>query len=181
MNEFKGASVPPPLPKQPPPIPNAGRSTPPPLPRRLSGSSFDEVLGAGKEFARALGAAGQELFKTVQSSVGPKLKEEVCEGKTGVFMNGRELGFWELLRMRSYVTLPRGRYWRDAQGNFGAEGGPVLGNLPALEAQARRVAMYAFAASAVAGMAANNAAPQRNGVPGGVLSTMDKCGCVVIG
>jgi hypothetical protein len=142
---------------------------------------LDEVLQAGKRLTASLGSAGQELFKTVQSSLPPNLKAQVCDGKTGVFMNGRELGFWEAIRMRSYVSLPPGRYWRDAQGNFGVEGGPALGNLPALEAQARRLAMYAFAASAVAGMAANNATPQRNGIPGGILSTMDKCGCVVIG
>ena len=57
---------------------------------------------------------------------------------TGVFMNGREVhpvdvaGFQELVG----AVLP-GRWWVDASGNYGLEGGPPVGNLVAM-AQARR-------------------------------------------
>jgi len=57
---------------------------------------------------------------------------------TGVFMNGREVhpidvaGFQELVG----AVLP-GRWWVDASGNYGLEGGPPMGNLVSM-AQARR-------------------------------------------
>lgn len=59
---------------------------------------------------------------------------------TGVFVNGRELhpvdvrGLQELLG----AVYP-GRWWVDAQGNYGLEGGPPAGNLLAI-ARARRQA-----------------------------------------
>src|SRR5436189_6336008 len=100
-------TVPPPLPQMPPPIPQRPPPIPPPLPGNQAGGTFDETVAVGRKLAGALGAAGQNLFKEIRSTV----KEQICDGKTGVFMNGRELGFWELTRMRSYVALQRGRYW----------------------------------------------------------------------
>jgi hypothetical protein len=57
---------------------------------------------------------------------------------TGVFMNGREVHPVDVAGFQSLVgaVLP-GRWWVDAQGNYGLEGGPPMGNLVAM-AQARR-------------------------------------------
>jgi TolB-like protein len=59
---------------------------------------------------------------------------------TGVFINGRELHPVDVLGLREIigVVLP-GRWWVDARGNYGLEGGPALGNL-VLIAQQRRAA-----------------------------------------
>ncbi len=59
---------------------------------------------------------------------------------TGVFINGRGLHPVDVLGLREIVgaVLP-GRWWVDAQGNYGLEGGPPLGNLM-LIAQQRRAA-----------------------------------------
>jgi hypothetical protein len=59
---------------------------------------------------------------------------------TGVFINGRELHPLDVEGLRELVgaVLP-GRWWVDAQGNYGAEGGPPAGNLVA-SARSRRAA-----------------------------------------
>jgi hypothetical protein len=57
---------------------------------------------------------------------------------TGVFVNGRELHPVDVAGLQEILgTVTPGRWWVDAAGNYGAEGGPALGNLVAL-AQARR-------------------------------------------
>jgi hypothetical protein len=57
---------------------------------------------------------------------------------TGVFINGRELHPLDVAGLQQLVgAVWPGRWWVDAQGNYGLEGGPPLGNLVAL-AQARR-------------------------------------------
>jgi hypothetical protein len=61
-------------------------------------------------------------------TVGGPLQCDASRGNTGVFINGRELHTLDVMVMwRLGVVLP-GRYWADAQGNFGLEGGPTLGN-----------------------------------------------------
>lgn len=57
---------------------------------------------------------------------------------TGIFVNGRELhpGDVDAL-MAIYGEAWPGRWWVDGQGNFGAEGGPAIGNLRQAAAQAR--------------------------------------------
>jgi hypothetical protein len=49
---------------------------------------------------------------------------------TGVFVNGRELHPVDVMGLRQLLgqVLP-GRWWVDAQGNYGLVGGPALGNL----------------------------------------------------
>jgi hypothetical protein len=59
--------------------------------------------------------------------------------RTRTYVNGRELaqseGLWlAQVLMQAGVPLWAGRYWFDAQGNFGAEGGPPLVNVPQLVA-----------------------------------------------
>jgi hypothetical protein len=58
---------------------------------------------------------------------------------TGVFINGRELHPYDVQVLQSLIgTVYRGRWVVDAQGNFGLEGGPLLGNLYALARQAQQ-------------------------------------------
>ena len=57
---------------------------------------------------------------------------------TAVFVNGRELHPMDVMMMQQLVgQVWPGRWWVDAQGNFGLEGGPPVGNLVVL-AQSRR-------------------------------------------
>jgi hypothetical protein len=50
-------------------------------------------------------------------------------GKTGIFVNGRELTSWESIRLRWATAVHSGRYWVDPNGNFGPEGGLAMGNI----------------------------------------------------
>ena len=52
---------------------------------------------------------------------------------TGVFVNGRELHPIDVMGLQQIIgqVLP-GRWWVDAQGNFGVQGGPPVGNLMVL-------------------------------------------------
>src|SRR5215468_7279393 len=62
--------------------------------------------------------------------LGGALPANASGGGTGVFVNGRELHPIDLQRLQALVgPVPRGRYWVDAQGNAGPEGGPAIVNL----------------------------------------------------
>jgi hypothetical protein len=67
--------------------------------------------------------------------LGGPLRADASSGNTGVFVNGRELHLQDVAALMQIMPVYRGRWWVDAQGNFGAEGGPVLGNLRALAQQ----------------------------------------------
>ncbi len=59
---------------------------------------------------------------------------------TGVFINGRELHPIDVAGLRELLgTVLPGRWWVNAQGYYGQEGGPPVGNLVAI-ARARRAA-----------------------------------------
>jgi hypothetical protein len=70
--------------------------------------------------------------------LGGPLPADASGGGTGVFVNGRELHPIDVavLRQITPVVLP-GRYWLDASGTGGLEGGPAYFNLYAMAAQAR--------------------------------------------
>lgn len=70
--------------------------------------------------------------------LGGPLQEEASDGNTQVFVNGRRLPVFELWMLQQLVgpVLP-GRYWLDARGNAGFEGGPPLVNLAAAQRRAR--------------------------------------------
>jgi len=93
--------------------------------------------------------------------LGGALKASASNGHTGVFINGRELHILDVRALQQITVVMPGRYWCDARGNLGFEGGPALINL------------YALAA----------AAQQRGGGVRreGILSTYDKTGAVVLG
>ncbi len=69
--------------------------------------------------------------------VGGPLRADASNGNTGVFINSRELAVQDALALQQWIGTPviPGRYWVDAQGYFGYEGGPVAGNLILLAQQ----------------------------------------------
>ena len=93
---------------------------------------YDRFSGAwGMEGGPTAGwiPAGLEL--------GGALRADASSGNTGVFINGRELHLMDVAGLMQITQVYRGRWWVDAQGNFGAEGGPALGNLRILAQQRR--------------------------------------------
>jgi hypothetical protein len=85
---------------------------------------YDPISGAwGAQGGPTLGFihAGLEL--------GGPLPADASNGETGVFVNGRELHWYDLAGLQQLGPIWPGRYWIDALGNFGIEGGARLGNL----------------------------------------------------
>jgi len=69
--------------------------------------------------------------------IGGMLKADASRGRSGVFINGRQLTYVEAYYLKRLVRyLPRGYYWLDSQGNAGRVGGPALVNLRRLVARA---------------------------------------------
>lgn len=93
---------------------------------------YDKVSGLwGYEGGPTLGQVMPGL------DVGGRLRSNASGGGTGVFLNGREIHRLEyvyLYRLFGYV-IP-GRYWLNAQGVGGPEGGPPMFNLVAAARQA---------------------------------------------
>lgn len=75
---------------------------------------------------------------------------------TGVFVNGRELHALDVLALRQLGPVYAGRFWIDAQGYYGFEGGPPVGNFRAALQQ-----------------------PQQGGRRESVLSSWDRTGVAV--
>lgn len=92
--------------------------------------------------------------------LGGPLRADASNGNTGVFFNGRQLHQVDVARLSLLGPVYQGRYWMDAMGNIGFEGGPALLNLWA-------------AIQALGG----GGGGQREGI----LSTYDKTGAAVIG
>jgi hypothetical protein len=71
-------------------------------------------------------------------ALGGSLRPDASAGNTGVFLNGRELPQYDLIRLTQLVgfVMP-GRYFLDANGNAGYEGGPPLVNLVAASRQSQ--------------------------------------------
>lgn len=88
-------------------------------------------------------------------NIGGPMPAHASGGQTGVFINGRELHARDVQVLRTVTTavLP-GRWWMDELGNIGYEGGPLIGNIWAMAGNGSR----------------------RDGVPGGILSQVDKTG-----
>lgn len=65
--------------------------------------------------------------------VGGALRVDASRGTTAVFINGRQLPVQDVLALQALLgAVYPGRYWVDAQGNAGLEGGPPLINLVAV-------------------------------------------------
>jgi hypothetical protein len=69
--------------------------------------------------------------------LGPRMPANCSTGGTGVFVNGRELHPLDVQALAQIVPVLPGRYWVDAQGFGGYEGGPAFFNLVALARQAQ--------------------------------------------
>lgn len=62
-------------------------------------------------------------------NLGGSLQPEASNGITRVFVNGRELHSIDVAKLRQMMIVLPGRYWVDARGNGGYEGGPAIFNL----------------------------------------------------
>jgi hypothetical protein len=62
--------------------------------------------------------------------LGGHLKADASNGKTGIWVNGRQLHYQEVRALRMmFATVYPGRYWLTENGTWGRENGPALGNL----------------------------------------------------
>src|SRR6185436_15666628 len=85
---------------------------------------YDRVSGAwGLEGGPCAG------FVLPGQTIGGELRADASGGNTGVFINGRELHRLDVMALQQFTPVRQGRFWVDAQGNFGYEGGPYAGNL----------------------------------------------------
>lgn len=62
-------------------------------------------------------------------NLGGPLRADASKGRTGVFVNGRELHKLDVQALQRITPVYRGRFWVDAQGNGGYEGGEAFFNL----------------------------------------------------
>jgi len=86
---------------------------------------YDKVSGAwGMEGGQTLG------FTLPGLDLGGPLRADASNGNTRVFINGRELHYFDVLALQQLVgQVYPGRYWLDAHGYCGLEGSPALCNL----------------------------------------------------
>ena len=96
---------------------------------------YDPACGAwGIEGGPALG------LTVAGANFGAPLRPDASGGGngmvTGVFFNGRELHPYDVAALSQLGPVYPGRYWIDAYGNAGFEGGPALVNLWQLARQA---------------------------------------------
>jgi hypothetical protein len=87
------------------------------------------------DFSGAWGAEGGPIVGQLLPGLklGGPLKANASRGNTGVFINGRELTMAEVLGLQQAcrTAVQRGRYWVNAAGIGGYEGGPAVFNLAA--------------------------------------------------
>lgn len=85
-------------------------------------------------FSGAWGVQGGPVTGFIQSGLklGGPLRADASNGNTGVFINGRHLHMMDVVGLQQITPVYPGRYWVDAMGNFGIEGGPMFGNLWAI-------------------------------------------------
>jgi len=156
---------------------------------RITGSEFSDGAYWYDQASGAWGSEGKGPAGKIEAGMklGGALREDASAGTTGIFINGRQLGLWELVRLRMVWDFPAARYQMDVEGNFGTEDGPVIGNLRKMAIKKAAVVGALVLAQAVVGNAAAHGANNNSGgrpgkgIPGGILSTYDKCGCVVVG
>lgn len=87
---------------------------------------YDGLCGAW-----GLEGQGTSGFMPAGLRLGGSLQPHASGGDTNVFINGRELPQTDLAALQQLGPVPQGRYWLDATGNWGYEGGPVQGNIVA--------------------------------------------------
>jgi hypothetical protein len=74
--------------------------------------------------------------------LGGPLKADASKGNTGVFINGRQLPVVEVTYLQQLGTVYKGRYWMNAQGVGGIEGGPAIFDLGAAARQRSAGGLY---------------------------------------
>ena len=86
---------------------------------------YDAMCGAwGLQGGPCLGL-GQAGLK-----LGGALRADASNGNMPVFVNGRQLHYYDVLGLQLiFGTVWPGRFWVDALGNYGYEGGLKMGNL----------------------------------------------------
>lgn len=92
---------------------------------------YDRVSGAA-------GPAGGPTLAFIMPGLdlGGPMAPDASAGSTGVFINGRELPPYDLIALTRLVGFVQpGRYFLDAMGNAGYEGGPPMVNLVAASGQ----------------------------------------------
>ena len=86
-------------------------------------------------FSGAWGVEGGPIAGQMMPGLklGGPLRADASKGNTQVFINGRELTMVEVLGLQQAcrTAVYRGRYWVNAQGIGGIEGGPPIFNLAA--------------------------------------------------
>jgi len=94
---------------------------------------YDKVCGAwGLQGGPTAG------FILPNLDLGGTLSPDASHGTTGVFINGRQLHTFDVLALQQLLgTIIPGRYWLDALGNVGIEGGAMLFNIIQLSNAAR--------------------------------------------
>lgn len=86
---------------------------------------YDKVSGAW-----GLSGGPTAGFTLAGQDIGGPLKADASNGNTGVFINGRQLHMMDVVGLQQLIgAVYPGRYWVDAYGNAGYEGGPALVNL----------------------------------------------------
>lgn len=125
---------------------------------------YDAVCGAwGVEGGPTAGfiLAGLDLPKP--------LPPDISGGGTGIFINGREIHVLDQKGLQQLFGVAyRGRYWLDAQGNLGLEGGPAIVNIVAAIQAAQRQQSVSQSGSVTHGY--NSAYGARGTVGGGMYS-----------
>ena len=89
---------------------------------------YDTVSGA---WGNEGGPIGGQMMPGLR--LGGPLKANASRGDSGVFINSRQLTRGEVSRLQQACRTPvrQGRYWVNAQGVGGVEGGPAAFNLAA--------------------------------------------------
>ena len=106
---------------------------------------YQTRIGKGRYwYDKGCGAWGVENGPTVGFIMagidlpGP-MPADVSGGGTGIFINGREIHPLDQQGLQQLFGITyRGRYWLDARGNLGVEGGPALVNIVAAIQDAQR-------------------------------------------
>lgn len=79
------------------------------------------------------GNKGQAVAGIIQPglSIGGPLKAQASNGKTGVYINGRQINQTELFHLQQIIgtSIVPGKYWLDAYGNAGPMGGYATCNV----------------------------------------------------
>jgi hypothetical protein len=87
---------------------------------------YDGVSGLwGREGGPAAGQIRAGL------KLGGPLRADASAGRTGVFVNGRQLHAFDVAALSQCTQVVPGRYWYASNGLVGIEGGPALFNLAA--------------------------------------------------